>query len=190
MRPDFVHPQCELLRPFTSKPGSSLPYELLHFSGASWVVWVGGGHPLLQKPPPCFRFSGLAAYLVYEYAPTARGSGIPEVKAAVSGYDLPLTFSGSCLLIKDRGRRKCGRGGGRHQSGGAPKKKATRRNPAIPGVPPCSFKGNQTLGHQTPARISRNPPKPFHFRVSGASRQATSKMGDVLRRFPANRPVP
>ena len=29
-------------------------------------------------------FTGLAAYLVYEYAPTARGSGIPEVPAQLT----------------------------------------------------------------------------------------------------------
>lgn len=48
-------------------------------------------------------FSGTAACLVHEYSPAARGSGIPEVKAAVSGYDLPKHFSGWCLLVKTVG---------------------------------------------------------------------------------------
>lgn len=45
----------------------------------------------------------LAALLVAEYCPQARGSGIPETKAAVSGFDLPQSFSNWCLVIKSLG---------------------------------------------------------------------------------------
>lgn len=48
-------------------------------------------------------YSGTAACLVHEYSPAARGSGIPEVKAAVSGYDLPKHFLGITLLVKTVG---------------------------------------------------------------------------------------
>ncbi|CAK9109581.1 unnamed protein product [Durusdinium trenchii] len=80
--------------------------------GVRWIPWAhllgvgGSGSEFLSWFMYTFAslmFTGLAAYLVYEYAPTARGSGIPEVKAAVSGYDLPLSFTGSCLLIKSLG---------------------------------------------------------------------------------------
>ena len=77
-----------------------------------WVPWAhffefsgtaGAALSLSLYVSASLVFTGLAAYLVYEYAPTARGSGIPEVKAAVSGYDLPLSFTGSCLVIKALG---------------------------------------------------------------------------------------
>lgn len=82
--------------------------------GIQWIPWAhllefhgGKSNGLFlswfQYTFASVMFTGLAAYLVYEYAPTARGSGIPEVKAAVSGYDLPLSFTGSCLLIKTLG---------------------------------------------------------------------------------------
>lgn len=47
--------------------------------------------------------AGTAAFLVFEYCWSAKGSGIPDVKAAVSGYDLPVNFSGSCLITKTLG---------------------------------------------------------------------------------------
>jgi len=47
--------------------------------------------------------AGIAAFLVHEYCPAARGSGIPDVKGAVSGFDLPQSFSGSCLMVKSLG---------------------------------------------------------------------------------------
>eukprot|EP00913_Durusdinium_trenchii_P001335 g1233.t1 len=101
----------------------SCPKYLLHLvtcyillrigdDGVRWIPWAhllgvgGSGSEFLSWFMYTFAslmFTGLAAYLVYEYAPTARGSGIPEVKAAVSGYDLPLSFTGSCLLIKSLG---------------------------------------------------------------------------------------
>eukprot|EP00439_Symbiodinium_sp_Y106_P085435 s24_g28.t1 len=83
--------------------------------GDDGVVWVPWAHffefsgtadailSLFLYVSASLVFTGLAAYLVYEYAPTARGSGIPEVKAAVSGYDLPLSFTGACLVIKALG---------------------------------------------------------------------------------------
>lgn len=48
----------------------------------------------------CVALTGLACYLVQSYAPQAKGSGIPEVKAAVGGFDLPRAFHPMCLLIK------------------------------------------------------------------------------------------
>lgn len=41
-------------------------------------------------------FTGLAAYLVYEYAPTARGSGIPE--AGMGELDMHLSMQ-SCFVM-------------------------------------------------------------------------------------------
>ncbi|CAJ1382806.1 unnamed protein product [Effrenium voratum] len=94
---DFAKETCH--QPAIGDDGVAwIPWaSLFEFSGSGFVL------PWLMYVIASVMFSGLAAYLVYEYAPTARGSGIPEVKAAVSGYDLPLTFSGSCLLIKALG---------------------------------------------------------------------------------------
>jgi len=47
--------------------------------------------------------AGVAALLVVEFCPDARGGGIAEVKAAVSGFYLPRSFSGMCLVIKTLG---------------------------------------------------------------------------------------
>merc|ERR1719215_977413 len=43
---------------------------------------------------------GLIAALITRWRPAARGSGIPEVKAAVSGVDLPLSFQPKTLVAK------------------------------------------------------------------------------------------
>jgi len=47
--------------------------------------------------------TGLAVFLVSTYCIAAKGSGIPEVKATVSGFDLPQSFSFLCLVIKSLG---------------------------------------------------------------------------------------
>lgn len=47
--------------------------------------------------------TAMATMLVHEYCPAARGSGIPEVKASVSGFFLPASFSEQCLLVKTLG---------------------------------------------------------------------------------------
>ena len=45
----------------------------------------------------------MCCLIVYEFAPQAKGSGIPEVKAGVSGFDLSRAFSAMTLLLKSIG---------------------------------------------------------------------------------------
>mmetsp|Transcript_119674 Transcript_119674/g.211506 ORF Transcript_119674/g.211506 Transcript_119674/m.211506 type:complete len:912 (+) Transcript_119674:183-2918(+) len=103
---DVLHDRCITPR-HVAYGGESITTE--------WVPWeeiIGvraktslAGHLLtfLCYMLPSAVWSGLAVFLVSEYCPAARGSGIPEVKAAVSGFDLPNHLSGWCLLVKTVG---------------------------------------------------------------------------------------
>eukprot|EP00397_Hematodinium_sp_SG-2012_P007376 GEMP01007421.1.p1 GENE.GEMP01007421.1~~GEMP01007421.1.p1 ORF type:complete len:888 (+),score=109.41 GEMP01007421.1:50-2713(+) len=51
----------------------------------------------------CVVMTGVSCLLVHFYSPSAKGSGIPEVKASVGGFDLPNVFQARCLLIKSLG---------------------------------------------------------------------------------------
>lgn len=70
-----------------------------------WVPWE---HIMQARgPTPAFliyvlgtAIFGLIAALITRWRPAARGSGIPEVKAAVSGVDLPLSFQPKTLVAK------------------------------------------------------------------------------------------
>ncbi|CAE8609181.1 unnamed protein product [Polarella glacialis] len=85
-------------------------------SSVQWITWAvyfgldskvkrGAGYLLafFMYVASSVCFTGLASFIVFEYALAARGSGIPEVKAAVSGFDLPHSFSAWCLFIKALG---------------------------------------------------------------------------------------
>lgn len=76
-----------------------------------WVLWreylgmESTHHPLVGYASSFAIYvllsavlTGTSMLLVHEFSPAARGSGIPDVKAAVSGFDLPHSFSGSPRL--------------------------------------------------------------------------------------------
>lgn len=93
---DFFHERCEA--PQIADDG---------YAEVQWVSWEE------QRGSSVAAFalylagtlllSGCAAFLVHRYSPSARGSGIPEVKAAVSGFYLPQSFTRQCLLVKTLG---------------------------------------------------------------------------------------
>lgn len=51
----------------------------------------------------CIVMTIATCLIVHAYSPSAKGSGIPEVKACISGFDLPKAFTAKCLLIKALG---------------------------------------------------------------------------------------
>ena len=48
-------------------------------------------------------WTAICCFIVFEFAPEAKGSGIPEVKASVCGFDLTRNFSPITLLLKSVG---------------------------------------------------------------------------------------
>jgi len=89
--------QPQLAMNVTSEAGGSFRYmdwvtweERLSISSARFFVYVAISVTL----------SVLSSLLVHSYCPPAKGSGIPDVKAAMSGFSISRSFSAICLLIK------------------------------------------------------------------------------------------
>lgn len=67
---------------------------------ASWSGWLVA---FLVYCSSAMLWTGVCCFIVFEFAPQAKGSGIPEVKAHVSGFDLKRSFSPVTLLLKSVG---------------------------------------------------------------------------------------
>lgn len=88
----------ECIKPAIVLNGTSIHGEL------EWVDWDDiMGAPFVVHLAISVTFSALAAYIVHAYAPVAKGSGIPDVKASVSGFSVSRSFSAVCLLVKALG---------------------------------------------------------------------------------------
>ncbi|CAD7922563.1 unnamed protein product [Amoebophrya sp. A120] len=67
---------------------------------SSWIGWLAA---FLVYCGSSVLFTAICCLIVFEFAPQAKGSGIPEVKAHVSGFDLKQSFSPMTLLLKSVG---------------------------------------------------------------------------------------
>eukprot|EP00929_Paragymnodinium_shiwhaense_P100703 TRINITY_DN63225_c0_g1_i1.p1 TRINITY_DN63225_c0_g1~~TRINITY_DN63225_c0_g1_i1.p1 ORF type:complete len:824 (+),score=108.28 TRINITY_DN63225_c0_g1_i1:56-2527(+) len=70
-----------------------------------WVPWeeAGTSAAFLVYLSISLMLAGVTAYVVYSYEPCAKGSGIPDVKASVSGFAVTRSFSATCLVLKSLG---------------------------------------------------------------------------------------
>eukprot|EP00400_MALV-I_sp_L67-5_P000195 gene195-422_t len=107
---EHVHPSGDH---FVSYPSENSDFPEDHFfEEINWVPWYtyfsDAGIIGLFLAGVWYIFTSitlaaLAALLVCKIAPEARGSGIPEVKAGVSGFWIMKSFSAKTLLIKGMG---------------------------------------------------------------------------------------
>ena len=73
-------------------------YKVFHSTN-----WAGIFFSFLIYITSSVVLASIAALLVHKISPEAKGSGIPEVKAGVSGFWIMKSFSGKTLLIKALG---------------------------------------------------------------------------------------
>mmetsp|Transcript_77211 Transcript_77211/g.214701 ORF Transcript_77211/g.214701 Transcript_77211/m.214701 type:complete len:880 (-) Transcript_77211:8-2647(-) len=72
---------------------------------SDWVPWEDNGTSLafVLYLVISIALSGVAAFIVFLFAPKAKGSGFPDVRAAVSGFAVSHSFSAACLVVKSLG---------------------------------------------------------------------------------------
>eukprot|EP00927_Polykrikos_kofoidii_P038494 TRINITY_DN32872_c0_g1_i1.p1 TRINITY_DN32872_c0_g1~~TRINITY_DN32872_c0_g1_i1.p1 ORF type:complete len:894 (-),score=141.47 TRINITY_DN32872_c0_g1_i1:65-2746(-) len=77
--------------------------QLLGMDFSHYGTWTRSTLSVLIYTTFSALMAGISAALVCSFCPDARGGGVAEVKAAVSGFDLPRSLSAWCLLVKSLG---------------------------------------------------------------------------------------
>lgn len=67
---------------------------------SSWRPWLSGAGAYAVYVLWLATFAGTAAFLVRQYAPTAAGSGISEIKCIVGGFVMPGFLGSATLALK------------------------------------------------------------------------------------------
>lgn len=65
-----------------------------------WEPWGDGTKGFVAFVVPGLAMAAASAFLVFRFAPAARGSGIPEVKTILNGFVLPDAVSTRTLCVK------------------------------------------------------------------------------------------
>lgn len=76
------------------------PFYSMEKNCPEWVEWSEVTSGYMMYIFVCTLIAGTSAFLTWAFAPMSRGSGIPEVKTVLGGFDFPEVLEANTLVVK------------------------------------------------------------------------------------------